>query len=98
MSGAMNSCAGAKILHLHKWPPVRLESTPPGNGAYLSRMSEMMQAYMSRPSGNWSATRRAFACFILHTVLWICSDPGGLQAATHKQLMIEEMVSSLANA
>ena len=50
----------------------------------------MMQAYMSRPSGNWSATRRAFACFILHTVLWICSNQGVRHnlSYTHK-IMVE---------
>ena len=38
---------------------------------YLSRMSAMMQEYISSPSGNWIATLFAFACFSLHTVLCI---------------------------
>lgn len=31
----------------------------------------MMAAYMSRPSGNWSAGAFDPACLSLHTVLWI---------------------------
>ena len=41
---------------------------------YLSKMSEMMQAYISRPSGNCRATLLAPACFSLQTVLWICRN------------------------
>lgn len=39
--------------------------------ADLSRMSAMMHEYIRRPSGNWMATRFAFACFSLQTVLCI---------------------------
>lgn len=36
---------------------------------HLSKMSEITHAYISRPSGNCSATLAAPACLILHIVL-----------------------------
>jgi hypothetical protein len=46
---------------------------------HLSRMSAMTHEYMSKPSGNWTATRRAASCCMRHTVLWICERHGRYQ-------------------
>ena len=52
---------------------------------HLSRMSAMMQEYISSPSGNWMATFLAFTCLMRQTVLWTCSDwsVSQLAAAAH---------------
>ena len=53
-------------------------------------MSEITQAYMSKPSGNCRATRFAPFCSMRHTVLWICRLPcqhqaGRLSLPAHEQ-------------